>query len=125
MNASIASGLVTSGLVISPATLDMLKAAGVVILLVAFLRGNILVNGILLVGAVIAMIGASRQTAAPAPPRVEYRFVPRTFREEQEAPVKVSHLFAPMFTQPNPWPVGGFTVPGYVSETNFVGGRIS
>jgi hypothetical protein len=41
--------------------------------------------------------------------KVIYKFVPRTFREEQESPISVSELFAKMFEEPTPW-VGGFTL---------------
>jgi hypothetical protein len=32
-------------------------------------------------------------------PRVEYRFIPRTFREESQNPVKVSEVFSDMFAK--------------------------
>ncbi len=31
------------------------------------------------------------------PPSIEYRFIPRTFKEEQESPVKPSEIFSGMF----------------------------
>jgi hypothetical protein len=37
------------------------------------------------------------------PPKIEYRYIPRTFEEEQLEPVYVSEIFETMFSQPSPW----------------------
>lgn len=34
--------------------------------------------------------------------RIEYRFAPKTFKEEQENPIKVSEIFASMFNDATP-----------------------
>lgn len=34
------------------------------------------------------------------PPRVEYRFIPRTLKEELENPIKVSEIYDSMFNTP-------------------------
>ena len=36
-------------------------------------------------------------------PRVIYKYIPRTFEEEQQDPVPVSDIFETMFSQPSPW----------------------
>lgn len=36
-------------------------------------------------------------------PKVIYKYIPRTFEEEQEDPVPVSDVFETMFSQPSPW----------------------
>ena len=36
-------------------------------------------------------------------PKIEYRYIPRTFEEEQNEPVFVSEIFETMFSQPSPW----------------------
>lgn len=36
-------------------------------------------------------------------PEIIYRYIPRTFDEEQEDPVYVSEIFDTMFSQPSPW----------------------
>jgi len=36
-------------------------------------------------------------------PKIEYRYIPRTFKEEQDEPVYVSEIFETMFSQPSPW----------------------
>lgn len=35
--------------------------------------------------------------------KIEYRYIPRTFEEEQKDPVYVSEIFETMFSQPSPW----------------------
>lgn len=36
-------------------------------------------------------------------PKVEYRYIPRTFDEEQLEPVYVSEIFSNLFSQSSPW----------------------
>lgn len=36
-------------------------------------------------------------------PQVEYRYIPRTFEEEQTSPIYPSEIFETMFSQPSPW----------------------
>lgn len=35
--------------------------------------------------------------------KVIYKYIPRTFEEEQNYPVLPSEIFSAMFTQPSPW----------------------
>lgn len=49
---------------------------------------------------------------------IQYRFVPRTFREEQENPVQVSDLFHDMFNKPTPW-----VLTYGENDTNFINRR--
>lgn len=37
------------------------------------------------------------------PPKIIYRYIPRTFAEEQMEPVYPSEIFETMFSQPSPW----------------------
>ena len=50
---------------------------------------------------IITGLITSRQVCPP--PKVEYRYVPRTFVEEQQEPVPVTQIFAKMFVEPSPW----------------------
>lgn len=44
------------------------------------------------------------QTYSQSPnPRVVYRYVPRTFIEDQENPVPLDDIFYTMFNNPTPW----------------------
>ena len=57
----------------------------------------------LLVGIILVVIGYTKTTLKCPPPRVEYRFVPRTFFEEQLSPDQVSTKFQDMFSQSESW----------------------
>ena len=35
--------------------------------------------------------------------KIVYRYIPRTFEEEQNEPVMISDIFKTMFSQPEPW----------------------
>lgn len=35
--------------------------------------------------------------------KTEYKYIPRTFEEEQLDPIYVSEIFETMFSQPSPW----------------------
>lgn len=67
-----------------------------------------LIHIILFIGIVFVIVGyvSSRRRCPPA--KVEYRYVPRTFVEEQEQPVPVEEIFAKMFREQQPW-LGGFS----------------
>lgn len=57
--------------------------------------------GLLIVGiSLIYIILNENKKKCPAP-QIEYRFIPRTFKEEQENPVKVSDIFDSMFNSTN------------------------
>jgi hypothetical protein len=57
---------------------------------------------IIFLGAIMITIGYQKSKCI-CENKVEYRFVPRTFREEQENPVKPSEIFRDMFEQPSPF----------------------
>ena len=40
--------------------------------------------------------------------KIEYRYLPRTFKEEQESLVPIDDVYGTMFNQASPW-VGSFT----------------
>ncbi|ARF11166.1 hypothetical protein Klosneuvirus_1_23 [Klosneuvirus KNV1] len=60
----------------------------------------ILFIGILLVAIQVVRIQAG---LIEQKPKIEYRYIPRTFEEEQEDPVYPSEIFETMFSQPSPW----------------------
>lgn len=41
--------------------------------------------------------------------KVVYRYVPRTFEEEQNSPIPVTELFADLFNKPDTW-IGSFAL---------------
>lgn len=60
--------------------------------------------GLLVIGSILIYV--SIQSSCP-PPKVEYRFVPRTFEEQMASPVQPSEIFKDMFEKPTPYVGGG------------------
>lgn len=58
---------------------------------------------LLFIGVCIIIIGVIRSQIHCPPPTIEYRYVPRTFVEEQEDPTPVTEIFHKMFLEPTPW----------------------
>lgn len=54
-------------------------------------------------GIIAISIGYVNQIKKCPPPKVEYRYIPRTFQQDQDNPVKISELYNAMFTEPTPW----------------------
>lgn len=74
------------------------------------------------VGIVAIIIGYINQIKVCAPAPVEYRYIPRTFEDEQNDPVKASKLFRNMFEEATPWVAGtriGFTKPNIFKINRF------
>ena len=65
---------------------------------------KVLILIILFIGTILIAIDVTRVSAGLTnkDPRVIYRYIPRTFEEEQEDPVPVSDIFETMFSQPSP-----------------------
>lgn len=36
-------------------------------------------------------------------PTIKYRYIPRTFKEEQDEPIPIKDVFDTMFAKPSPW----------------------
>lgn len=62
---------------------------------------TIILLGLLLVGIAIILLQFKLSNDKCPPDRVIYKYVPRTFKEEQRDPVKVSDIFRDMFEKPN------------------------
>ncbi len=63
---------------------------------------------LIFIGIMMVVVGWVRSNRnCPIAP-VEYRYVPRTFVEEQNEPVPLDDLFGKMFREQQPW-VGGFS----------------
>lgn len=58
---------------------------------------NLVVFVLLFIGAALVLIGYMLSQPHCPPPKIEYRFTPRTFVEEQQSPAPVTDIFAPMF----------------------------
>jgi hypothetical protein len=55
------------------------------------------------IGIIGIAVGYVNQLKKCPPPKIEYRYISRTFKQDQENPVKVSELFHTLFTEPTPW----------------------
>jgi len=64
---------------------------------------KILMQMIFFVGLIIVMISLVRTYNNCPPPQTVYRYLPRTFIEEQENPVPLDDIFYAMFNNPTPW----------------------
>lgn len=80
----------------------ILAVSGIAILGLV-VKTSFLLNLLLLGGMALIVMGYQKQLAVPEAPKVEYKFIPRTFKEEQESPVKVSEIFSDMFDRQSPW----------------------
>ena len=63
-----------------------------------------------LLGIFMLVLGYQQQKLRQIPQeRIVYRYIPRTFDEQQQNPVKVSHIFSKMFQESSPW-IQGFKI---------------
>ena len=69
------------------------------------MKYKIIILIILFIGAIFIAVDVTKiiSDAARKQQKVIYRYIPRTFEEEQEDPVPVSDVFETMFSQPSPW----------------------
>lgn len=58
---------------------------------------------LLIVGIIFVAVGYIKTHQKCPPPTVEFRYVPRTFQEEQDSPIPVLAMFNKMFTDVTPW----------------------
>ena len=60
---------------------------------------------IFMIGLTLIVLGIAKNNLMPNKryDKVIYRYIPRTFEEEQRDPPLVSDIFETMFSQPDPW----------------------
>ena len=51
---------------------------------------------------IMELVKLNTLTKCPKP-LIEYKYIPRTFQEEQEEPVIIQDLFSDMFNKSSPW----------------------
>lgn len=61
---------------------------------------------LLYISILMIAVGYVNQIKKTEPPQVEYRYIPRTFEQEQDDPVKASQLFNSMFSDQSVWMSG-------------------
>ena len=66
-----------------------------------------LINGIVLIffiiGLIMLVIYFTLNSQNNNQPKIIYKYIPRTLKEQEESPVYVSEIFKTMFTQPSVW----------------------
>ncbi len=60
----------------------------------------------LLIGIIIILVAVIIDKKQTHEKQIIYRYIPRTFEEEQKEPVYPSDIFEVMFSQPSPWIYG-------------------
>lgn len=64
---------------------------------------KIMIIILMFLGILFLAISITRDSQQCPPPSIVYKYIPRTFEEEQNEPVYVSDIFSTMFSQPSPW----------------------
>lgn len=71
----------------------------------------------LFVGIILVVIQIVIMYHTCPPSTIEYRYIPRTFEEEQNEPVFPSDIFIKMFKNPSPWISGANEVDSRMNES--------
>lgn len=58
---------------------------------------------LIFIGILFITVGVVKDNQKCQDEKIIYRYIPRTFEEEQNEPVFVSDIFKTMFTQQSPW----------------------
>ena len=61
---------------------------------------------VIIVGIILLIVDISRSTVKCNQNETTYRYIPRTYDEEQKEPVFVTDIFKTMFSQPGVWEAG-------------------
>jgi len=66
-------------------------------------NSTIIIFVLLIIGFIFIVIGIIRNQQMCTREKIIYRYIPRTFDEEQNEPVYASDVFRTMFSQSSPW----------------------
>ena len=69
----------------------------------------------LLVGVIFIAVGYIKTNEKCPPPVIEYRYIPKTFEDQQNDTTPIFSIFGKMFTNSSPWQ----NYVGYASNDNF------
>lgn len=64
---------------------------------------KIIMSIIFIIGIILITISLTKSYNRCDPPRTIYRYVPRTFIEDQENPIPLDDIFYSMFNNPDPY----------------------
>ena len=70
-------------------------------------NGKILLLILFIISIIFITIDLTKSSFKCEEKKIEYKYVPRTFKEEQESPVPIDDIFGSMFETSSPW-VGSF-----------------
>jgi|SaaInlStandDraft_4_1057021.scaffolds.fasta_scaffold172980_1 hypothetical protein len=62
-----------------------------------------IILAVLFAGLILITISLTRNSTQCPKAKIVYRYIPKTFEEEQAEPVYVSDIFKTMFSQKSPW----------------------
>ena len=65
---------------------------------------------LVIIGIIFCIIGVTESYYSCPPNITTYRYIPRTFKEEQDSPIPITEIFNSMFNDPSPWVVGINTI---------------
>jgi hypothetical protein len=77
---------------------------------------------LLIVGIVLLTVGYTQNYKNCPLPKIEYRYIPRSFYEEQVSSVNLKNLYSDMFNEPDTWskyPVGNVESIDKFNPVNF------
>tara|TARA_B100001248_G_scaffold117146_1_gene87608 strand:+ start:360 stop:608 length:249 start_codon:yes stop_codon:yes gene_type:complete len=81
------------------------------------LNSKVLLSILFIISIIFITIDMTKSTFKCEKKQTEYKYVPRTFKEEQESPVPIDDIFGSMFNNPSPW-VGSFVEPDANKKIN-------
>jgi hypothetical protein len=64
---------------------------------------KLLITTLFVIGLLLILVDLVRSYYECPQNKVIYKFIPRSFREEQENPVPLNDIFYTMFNNPSPW----------------------
>ena len=78
---------------------------------------------LLIIGILFIIIGYNERISKCPSPKIEYRYIPRNFYEEQNAQVNLKNLYSDMFDKSSSWskyPLGDIDISGNNNMKNFI-----
>jgi hypothetical protein len=64
---------------------------------------NLILITLMFIAIILVVVGFIKATQGCPPRKIEYRYVPRSFIEDQQEPVPVTDIFAKMFFESTPF----------------------
>lgn len=76
-----------------------------------------LIMALLFIGLIMIVIDTTKMNYKCPPNKIEYRYIPRSFEDEQDNLVPLRKIFGKMFDNPSPW-INSFTEAPNVNNSN-------